>query len=177
MRGWRGKTVVAFAANATNSVPHGKILISGAFAGLLMGVAGPVLFRADVPPAAANSTLKCYDSDENYQPCIVGASASPSRFSPSRFDGQATEARRPPSWTVAALYQQENWAAIAVDQPANWPTDAPAPKHASTPPKRSASAACARRLLPCIFSSLRKGLTHLASAAANGARAPGREHL
>ena len=62
------ETVISFAINATNSVPHSKILLLGAFAALLVVVAVPILSRADMPP---NRTLKCYDSAGQYQPCVA----------------------------------------------------------------------------------------------------------
>jgi hypothetical protein len=55
------KPIILLAANATNSVRHSKILFLGAFAPLLLVVAVPILFRADIPSVAANSTLNCYD--------------------------------------------------------------------------------------------------------------------
>jgi hypothetical protein len=168
------ETVMAFAATATRSVASRKILILAALAALLPAVAVPtLLYRADKASVAANSTLKCYDSIGNYEPCAARASASPSRL-----DVRTAAADQPPSWITTALYQEANWPANAVDQPANWTTGAPAAPHASAPRKRRALAGCRRRLIPCFFSALRKGVTHLASAAANLAQArPAREHL
>jgi hypothetical protein len=161
-----------FAAKATNSVLAGKILLLGAFAALLVVVAVPILFRVDVPAVAANSTLRCYDSAGNAEPCVTRASASSSQL-----DGQTTEAQ-PASWTTTALYQQVSLATSAVDQPANWTKSTPAARRSSTQGKRLASTNCGRRLIPCFFSSLRRGLTHIASVAASvGQTRPAREHL
>ncbi len=67
------KPIIPLAANATNSVP----LFLGAFAPLLVVVAVPILFRADMPSVAANSTLNCYDSAGNYEPCVPRAECVP----------------------------------------------------------------------------------------------------
>jgi hypothetical protein len=176
------KPIIPLAAKATNSVPHGKILFLGAFAPLLVGVAVPILFRADMPSVAANSTLNCYDRDGNYETCVTRTSASPSRF-----NGRTTDAHQAPSWTTTALYQQSiwltttvdqsaNWITSAVDQPANSTTSPPAARRSSTPGKRPAI--CGRRLIPCFFSALRRGLTHIAYVAATvGQPRPARERL
>ena len=187
------KPIIPLAANATNSVPHSKILFLGAFAPLLVVVAVPILFRADMPLVAANSTLNCYDSAGNYEPCVTRASASPSQL-----NGRTTGAHQPASWTTSALYQQASWTTTTVDQPANWPTtkvdqpanwttsavdqpadrtiSAPATRRSSTPAKRPAI--CGRRLMPCFFSALRRGLTHIAFVAATvGQARPARERL
>jgi hypothetical protein len=51
-------------------------------------------------------------------------------------------------------------------------------RRSSKPEKRLALAACRRRLIPCVFSTLRRGLTHIASVAAMiGQARPAREHL
>jgi hypothetical protein len=160
-----------FAAYATSSVPHGKILLLGAFAALLVVVAVPILFRVDVPAVAANSTLKCYDSAGNAEPCVTRASASPSQDDP-------TTGAQPASWTTTALYQQVSLATSAVDQPANWTKSTPAVRRSTMPGKRPGSTDCGRRFIPCFFSSLRRGLTHIASVAASvGQARPAREHL
>jgi hypothetical protein len=166
-------TVVPFAANATDSVPHSKILLFGAFAALLMVVAVPLLFRVDMPPVAASSTLKCYDSDGHYEPCLMQASASTPRL-----NDRTTEAHQPASWTTIALYQQASWAATELDQPASWTASAPAAQRSTTPGKRPALAICGQRFIPCFFSTLRRRLAHIASATAIVGRArPAREHL
>jgi hypothetical protein len=166
------ESVIQFAANAANSIARGKILLLGAFAALPVIVAVPILFQTDTPPVAADSTLKCYDRAGNYQPCLTQASAAPSRF-----NGQTTSTIRPPTWTTTALYQESSWATTAVDQPAN-STSAPVARRGSRSGKRLALAACGRRLIPCVFSTLRRGLTHIASVAATMGRArPAREHL
>jgi hypothetical protein len=158
------ETVIPFAVKATSSVPQTKILLLGAFAALLGVVAVPILFRIDRPPAAAGSTLKCYDSDGKYEPCLARASVSPPPF-----DGRTAEAHQPPSWTTIALYQQANWPMTEFDEPAGWTTSAPMAQRGSTPGKRPASAVCRQRLIPCLFSALGRGLTHIATAAARGA--------
>lgn len=168
------ETVMAFATKATRSVAPHKILILAALAALLPVAAVPtLLYRADRTSVAANSTLKCYDSVGNYEPCAARA-----RASAARLDGRTTGSDQPPSWITTALYQEANWPANAVDQPANWTTGVPAARHASAPRKRRALAGCRRHLIPCFFSALRKGVTHIASAAANlGQARPAREHL
>jgi hypothetical protein len=165
-------TVVRFAAGAANSVPHSKILLSGAFAALLVVAAVPILFRVDMPPVAASSPLKCYDSAGKYEPCLTQAGTS----SP-RSNDRTTEAHQPASWTITALYQQASLATTESDQPANWATSAPAAaQHSGAPGKRPAL--CGQRFIPCLFSTLRRGLTRIASAAANVGRArPARDHL
>ena len=166
------ESVIQFAANAANSIPRSKILLLGTFAALPVIVAVPMLFQADMPPAAADSTLKCYDNAGNYQPCLTRASAAPSRF-----DGRTTWTIRPPTWTTTALYQEASWATTAVDQPVN-STSAPVARRSGKSGKRLALAACGRHLIPCVFSTLRRGLTHIASVAAIMGRArPAREHL
>lgn len=169
-----------FAATAAKLVPHSKLVL-GVFAPLLVVVAVPILFRADMPSVATNSTLNCYDSAGNYEACVTPAGASPSQF-----NDRTTGAQQLASWTTTALYQQAIWPTTTVDQPANWKTSAidqstnlitsaPAARR-STPGKRSAI--CARRLIPCFFSALRRGLTHIASVAATAGQArPAKEHL
>lgn len=187
------ESVLKFAAKATRSLPRTKILLSGAFATLIVALAVPALFEAGIPPVAADGTLKCYDRAGNYEPCVTRASVPPA---PSK--SRPTVAFRPPSWTTIALYQQANWAAAA-EQPVSWATaeaeqpanattaaveqptnvaSAPVERHSSKWGKRQASIACKRHLIPCIFTTLRNGLTHIASAAANLAQPrPVREHL
>jgi hypothetical protein len=168
------EAVIPFAANAINSFPHRKVLLLGAsLAALPVGVAVPIVFRADRPPVAASSTLKCYDSGGNHEPCLTQASAPPQRP-----DSQTTTAPRPASWTIAALYQPESWATTELDQPAASTTSAPAAQRSSMRGKRRALALCRQRLIPCFFSTLRRGLTHIASVAASvGRPRPAREHL
>jgi hypothetical protein len=194
------ETVISFATKAISSVPHSKILLLGAFAALLFSgafallvvVVVPILsradmppnrtlrcydnageyqpcvaqlFRADMPPMQANSTLKCYDSAGQYQPCVTQA-----RASQSRFNDQAIGADQLASWTTTALYQ--------ADLPANGTTSAPVARRSSTLGKRPALATCRRRLIPCFLSTLRKGLTRIASVAETvGQARPAREHL
>ena len=93
------ESVIRLAANAANWAPRSKILLLGAFAALSVIVAVPILFQADMPPAAADSTLKCYDSAGNYAPCLTRASAAPARF-----NSRTTWATRPPTWATTALY-------------------------------------------------------------------------
>jgi hypothetical protein len=176
------ETVIPVGANATNSVPRSKILLLRAFAALLVVaalvvvVAFPIISGTDVPPVPANSTLKCYDSEGKYQPCL-SASISPSRFT-GRTVGELA------SWTTTALYQvalyqgddhQLNW---VDDHPANWTTSAPTAQRSTTSGKHSASARCGRRLLPCFFSAVARGLTHMASVAGTvGQARPARARL
>jgi hypothetical protein len=174
--------LIPFAANATNWIPQSKILLLGVLPALLAVVAVPMLFGS---PFAANSTLKCYDSAKNNEPCLMRASVSPERF-----NDRTTETPQPPSWTTSALYQQEVWVTSTVEQPASWTTSAAVAQRSSTPEKGStlekgstpekgrASATCGHRLIPCFFSALGRRLTHIASAAANlGRGRPARERL
>lgn len=172
------ETIMRFAANATDSVSrlvshsHRKTLILAACAALLTVAAGPTLFRADKPSAAGNSTLKCYDGAGNYEPCLARASASPMRL-----NGRTIGSQRTPTWLTTALYQEPSWATPAADQPANSTASAATAGH-STRPRRRPAFACQRHLVPCFFSALRRGVTHLASVAATAAQArPAREHL
>jgi len=64
------KPMISLAVHATNSISHSKILFLGAFAILLALAAVPISFRVDRPPVKANSTLNCYDSAGNYEPCV-----------------------------------------------------------------------------------------------------------
>lgn len=201
------ESVIRLAANARKSLPRSKILLSGAFAGLVVAVALPALFVAGVPPVAADGTLKCYDRAGNYEPCVTQANVSPARLAARSTEDRTTESRttegrspvavQPPSWTTIALYQQSNWE-TAVHQQVNWGTpvnqqeswttsESEQPANSTSAPvgrrtvrwgKRQAMAACRRHLIPCIFTTLRKGLTHIASAAASLAQPrPAREHL
>jgi hypothetical protein len=166
------ESLIQFAASAAILAPRGKILLLGAFAALPVILAVPILFQTDMPPVAADSTLKCYDSAGNYEPCLTRASAGPSRF-----NVRTASTLRPPAWTTTALYQESSWATPAVDQPAN-STSAPVARRSGKSGKRLALATCGRRLIPCVFSTLRRGLTHIASVAAIMGRArPAREHL
>lgn len=184
------ETVMLF---ATNAGAFAALLFLGAFAALLVVVAVPILSRADTPPAdrslkcydsagqsqpcvaglsrddmppmQANSPLKCYDNAGQYQPCVTQASASQSRF-----NGRTAGADQLASWITTALYQ--------VDLTENGTTSAPVARHGSTSRKRPASATCRRRLIPCFLSTLRRGLTRIASVAETAGRArPAREHL
>ena len=164
------ETAIPLATNATNPISNRKILFLGAFAPLIVAVS--ILFRADMPSATPKGTLNCYDSAGNYEPCVTRASANQLQF-----NDPTIEAAEPASWTKTALYQQTIlptsvlsqqgiWPTTAVDQPANLITSAPAARRSSPPGKRPALATCGRHLIPGFFSALRRGLTHLASAAA-----------
>lgn len=164
---------IRFAASATDLFPRRKIPLWTAFTALLLVAVVPILFQADVPPVAADSTLKCYDGTGNYKPCGTLADASPSRF-----NGRTTVVPQPPSWTPIARYQQANWATAAVDQPENSTTGALDARHNGRPGKHSTSAIYGRRLIPCFLFTLRRGLTHIASVAARvGQVRAAREHL
>lgn len=168
------RTVMSLATNATYSDPHSKLrllgtfaalLFLGAFAALLVVIAVPMLSRADMPPMPVNSTLKCYDSVGQYEPCVTRASAS--RLG---LNGRTTGTDQLASWTTTALYQ--------VDQPENLTTSAPVVRRSNTSGRHRALAICRRRLIPCLLSTLRRGLTHIASVAATvGQARPAREHL
>jgi hypothetical protein len=175
------ETVIPFAPNARNPVPNSKILLLGTFAALLVLVAVPIFFRVDIPQATASSTLKCYDSAGNHEPCLMRASASPPGF-----DGRTTDhphqppswittaLYQPASWTTTALYQPASWATTALHQPASWTTTAPAAGRSSTPGRRAGFAVCRQRFIPCFFSALRRRLTQIASV---GRARPDRERL
>lgn len=70
------ETLISLTAK-TSSGRHFKI---GALATLLAVAAVPVLFRADMPSVAANSTLKCYDSAGNFEPCGTEGNAPRSQL-------------------------------------------------------------------------------------------------
>lgn len=164
--------VIGFAAKA-KSLRHRKILLLGTLAALLIVAAVPILSFANLPKGAATSTLKCYDAVGNYESCATRTSASASQP-----DGRTTGPHRLPGWIATALYQEATSAAGAVEPPANGTTSAAVVRHTSALRKHIASAACRRRVIPCFFSALRRGVTHIASAAANLSQArPGREHL
>jgi hypothetical protein len=174
------EAVITFAANATNSALYSKILLT--FAVLLAVAAVPMLCRIDIPSAAANSILKCYDNTGNYEPCAARAGAPLSRFV-----GQTVGANQPAGLATIALNQPENLVTTEFNQqqnlttttlnpqqspitaavePADWKTIAPAARRNSTIRERRASTICERRLIRCFFSALRKKVTHFASAAA-----------
>lgn len=166
---YTAETVIAFAANAANSVQYAKVPVLGVVATLLAVAAVPIFIRADMPSVGANSTLRCYDRAGDYQPCPERVNASLSRF-----NGLTTASYRPASWASTALYLQESQA-TAADQPADAKTNAPATRRITAPRKRTALTACGRRPLPCVFSAFRREVTHLAYVAATEARAlPGR---
>jgi len=158
--------IMTFAANARYLVPRSKILFLGAFAPLLVVAATSIFFRADVPSVKAYGTLNCYDSAGNYKPCVTRVSASTSQLN------DRTTGVYQPSWATTALFQQAIWPTNAVDQPENLMKSAPAARRSSTSGKRPAT--CARRLIPCFLSALRRRLTHIASV---GQTRPVREHL
>jgi hypothetical protein len=170
-------TAIAFTANAAKSVQYGKVLLLAALTALVVVVAVPIFIRADMPSMGANDTLKCYDRAGNYQPCPARASASLSRS-----NGPPAGTYQPASWATVALYQRESSPTIAValserespppiaaEQPASAKANAPATKRSITLRRRTASANCGRHLIPCVFSALRRGVTHLASVAATEA--------
>lgn len=165
------ETAIPPAAPATHSVLQSKILPLGAFAALLMVAAILILF---MPSGAGNSTLRCYDSAGNYEPCGTQASAPPAQA-----HSRTAQLHRTPSWIVAALYRPNwetpTWETPAVEQPVNSAASVPA-AHRST--KKHPAPACGRRLMPCFFSAVRRGIIHLASAAGTiGQARPAREHL
>jgi hypothetical protein len=82
-----------------------------------------------------------------------------------------------PTPVTAAPDQQTGSTPAAVVQPANWTTGAPAARRSISLAKRRPSARCRRHSLTCFFSALRRGVTHMASVAANMGRPPGGEHL
>ena len=156
-------------------MPLSKIPFLAAFATFLVVVVASLLFRATVPSLTADSTLKCYDSAGNHEPCATRATTSQTQF-----NDRASGIHQPPSWTATALYQQTIWPTAALDRSAIWPatavdepadsTDSAAAYRSSTPVKRPASVSCRRRLVPCFFFALRRGLTQIASVAAGQVR-------
>ena len=150
------KAVISFAPNARNSVPNSKVLLLGTFAALLVLVAVPVFFRVAIPQVTASSTLKCYDSAGNHEPCLMHASASQPRFD----DRTTDHSPQPPSWITTALYQQATWTTTALYQPASWATTAlhqPASSTTTAPGDRAQQ--CARktrsiRHLPATFHTM-----------------------
>src|SRR5262249_56391054 len=64
---YAAKALIPLAAKATSL----KIPFLGVLPTLLVVVAAPILFRANMPSVAANSTLKCYDGGGNYEPCAT----------------------------------------------------------------------------------------------------------
>lgn len=165
-----GATIIPLAADTANPVPRRQSPRLAGVAALFLFVAVPI----DMPSVAENSTLKCYDGFGNSEPCVMQASAAPVRPTV-----RIAAAFQQASWTATAPSQppqQASLAASAGDQPANSTTSAPAAQR--TPLKRRASANCQRNLLPCLLSSLKKKLTHIASAVvAAGQARPAREHL
>jgi hypothetical protein len=173
---------VPFVAKAIQAASPGKIAPVGAFAGLLAVLAIALLYQADIPSVAADSTLKCYDSFGKVAPCTTQA-----RVSASRFDTQETRFDGPAEWATTALYQQASLPKAAVDQQVSLPasagdqlfnraTSALAVQRSALPRRRPGLATCERHLIPCFFSALRKGVTHLAAVAAKHAR-PKRNRL
>lgn len=149
--------VIAFAASAANSLSRRKMLLIGAASAVLVILAIPIVCGADISSAAANSALKCYDDAGKYEPCATATRAS---ALPSRFLGQSVADHQPTSPTETARYQPVSWAASA-----------PVARRGSAPAKRPVSSICGRHFIPCFFSTLRKGVTHMASLAAmHGAR-------
>ena len=148
------ETVLRFAANATNAVWRSKALLLGALAALLVLAVVPILSRADIPSAAADGTLTCYDSigmpilcrgDKllvaagrtpkcyssagNYQPCVTRANVSPSR---------TTAVHQSAVAPTTAPYQEASAAAAApyeeASAPSQQPSGAPAaPSRQPTP--------------------------------------------
>ena len=89
-----GQTYHAACSLATNSISHSKVVFLGAFALLVAVAAVPISFRADRSPMKANSTLNCYDSAGNYEPCVTRASVSPSQFNEGTTEAhQAAQSR------------------------------------------------------------------------------------
>src|SRR5262249_15509182 len=93
MRRWLRRPVNPLVGGTARVVPHRKTPFLGLFAPLLVVIALP-LFRTDIPSAAANSTLNCYDRAGNYESCETPAGAPPSQF-----NGRPTEAHQLASWT------------------------------------------------------------------------------
>lgn len=181
------EAVIPAKAQAKSPVFRGKISLFGAFAAVA-AVAAFVLVAA-LPAKQANSTLKCYDSSGNGHPCLTLAASSPSQPTATSFQSQppATSSQSQPpaissqsqptrrtaelaSWTTAPLDQ-------VGDHRGNWTASTPTLRHSVTG-KRLAPSRCGRRLLPCFFSAVEKGVRHIALvAAAMGRTRPQRERL
>lgn len=170
------ETSVPPAAPGTHSALQSKVLPLGAFAALLTAAAILILL---IPSGPGNSTLQCYDGAGNYEPCGTQASASPARS-----ESQTAAVHRAPSWIATALYkpsaekpsaEKPNWEAAGTEQLVNSAISAPTARRTT---RKHLASACGRRLMPCFFSAVRRGITHLASAAgAIGQARPPREHL
>src|SRR5262249_17581607 len=103
---YAAKALIRLAVKATSL----KIPFLGVLPTLLVVVAAPILFRANMPSVAANSTLKCYDGGGNYEPCPTRPNASRSQF-----NGRPST-HQPLSWTTTALYQQTIWPTTSLGQ-------------------------------------------------------------
>jgi hypothetical protein len=162
--------IIRFAAQATTRVRHSKTLLSGGIAALFVLAAIPLLLQPDQPSVAANSTLKCYDNAGNVEPCGTRAAAPAPRIRE-----RTAEAHPLASWIGTALYRPQAWQTAEVaqepGQEANLQANPAPARRAAAPRKHLASPVCRRHLVPCFFSALRKGVTHLASLAASGAQA------
>lgn len=181
------------AANAVSSVSHSSFRLLVVAAALLVIVAIPILGAPDVSSAAgngaltcydsagnsmlcrssmplptANSTLKCYDSAGRYESCATLASAPLSEVSDPIGNDQ------PETVTTTASYREPSPTFAPANQLANWAASAPTALPASAPEKRRAAVACGRRLIPCFFSVLRRGVTHVALVASRHGARPAR---
>ncbi len=185
---------IPLAANALNSVSHNRFRLSMVVAALLVIVAIPILCAPDVssaegdgtltcydsagnsifcrsrmPMLTANSTLKCYDSAGRYESCATLASAPLSEINAPTIGND-----QPATVTTTASYREPSPTFAPADRLANWTASAPVALPASTPEKRSTAVACGRRLIPCFFSALRRGVTHVALVASRHGARPAR---
>jgi hypothetical protein len=185
---------IPLAANALNSVSHSRFRLLVVVAALLVIVAIPILCAPDVSSAAgdgtltcydsagnsifcrsrmpmltANSTLKCYDSAGRYESCATLASTPLSENNDPTIGND-----QPATVTTTASYREPNPTFAPANQSTNWAASAPTALPASAPEKRRAAAACGRRLIPCFFSALRRGVTHVALVASRHGARPAR---
>lgn len=186
--------VIPLAANAVNSVSRSSFRLLVVVAALLVIVAIPILCAPDVSSAAgngaltcydsagnsilcrssmpmlpANNTLKCYDSAGRYESCPTLASAPLSEVSAPTIGND-----EPETVTTTASYREPSSTFAPANQLANWAASAPTALPASAPEKRRAAVACGRRLIPCFFSALRRGVTHVALVASRHGARPAR---
>jgi hypothetical protein len=170
----KAETVTPFSARARKSSLDRKLLRWGAFAGLLVVAAVPIFFQADAPSVAANDTVKCHDRFGNDEPCVTQGSAAATRST-----ARTTGTSQPAAWIATAPYQPTTWTTTALDPPAGWTTSPPAAQPNATPHKRAALGKCRRGLVSCFFSSVRKGVAHIATAvaAAGQPRPATKDHL
>ncbi len=171
------ETSVPAVVDAPNPAPRSKIARLGTFAALFVVAALAAVAALPINPQAdVHSTLQCYDSAGKNHPCLAHTNGSPS-------GATRQTAAHLPGWIVTALYQVDDhpgyWTASATSAATASAASAPTvTAQRSMAGKHLAAARCGRHLIPCFFSAVGRGLTHIASlAAAVGRPQPAREHL